>query len=143
MAEEAKNRSVPVAEGLFTWRSDNPQLIVTKCHSCGSYYFPKRRSCPNPNCKEKKIEDVLLSTAGKLWSYTSQNIPPAMSFKIDQKPPFMYGLVEFPEGIRILGLIAGAKLEELKIGMDMKLVVEAFSHNEEGQEIVTWKFRPD
>jgi uncharacterized OB-fold protein len=136
----SKSKNIAVIEGLFSWPSDNPQLIGTRCTSCDSYYFPRKKSCNNPACTEKKIQDVLLSTEGKLWSYTALRYPPVPPFKSDKKPPYPVGLVEFPEGIRVVGLITGCEFEDLKIGMDMKLVIETLFTNEEGQEVVTWKF---
>jgi uncharacterized protein len=142
MVAESSAKSKPVIPGLFTWPSDNPQLIGTKCHSCNSYYFPVKKSCNNPDCQEKKIEDVLLSTRGKLWSFSVLRYPPSPPFKTDKKPPFPIGLVELPEGIRVLGLLSGCKYEDLKIGMEMKLVIEPLYTDETGQQMVTWMFAP-
>jgi uncharacterized protein len=140
MTTGANNK--PMFEGLFTWQTDNPQLIATKCTSCNSYYFPKKQSCNNPKCKEKKVQDVQLSTVGKLWSYTVMRYPPAQPFRADKKAPFPLGLVELPEGVRILGLITDCKPEDLKIGMELKLAVEPLYHDEKGQGMLTWMFRP-
>ena len=37
---------VPVAEGIFTWPSDEPQLIGSRCAACGIVTFPAQDSCP-------------------------------------------------------------------------------------------------
>ena len=142
MNEEVVKNRRPVIEGLFTWPSDNPQLYGTRCISCNSYYFPKKLSCNNPHCKEKKAEEVLLSTRGKLWSYTVMRHKPQPPFMSDSDPPYPMGLVELSEGIRVAGLITGCEFEDLKVGIDMELVIETLYHDEEGQEVVTWKFRP-
>jgi uncharacterized protein len=142
MSETLAKKSIPIMEGLFTWPSDKPQLIGTKCVSCNTIYFPNKQSCNNPKCKEKKVQEILLSTEGTLWSYTIMRYPPAPPFKIEQKAPFPVGFVELSEGIRILGLITGCTPENLSIGMKMKLVVESLFTNDEGQEVVTWKFTP-
>jgi uncharacterized protein len=142
MNDELTNKSVPVIKGLFTWPTENPQLIGTRCLSCNSYYFPTKPTCSNPNCQEKKVQEVLLSTEGKLWSFTVLRYPPSPPFKNDQKPPYPVGLVELPEGIRVMGLITGCEVDKVKIGMNMKLVVETLYKNEEGQDVLTWKFKP-
>jgi uncharacterized protein len=142
MNPEATQKNVPVLEGLFTWPSDNPHLIVTKCSSCNSYYFPKKPTCSNPECVEKKVQDVELSNDGTLWSYTIMRYPPAIPFKSEKKAPFPLGLVEFPEGIRVLGLLTECKPEDLKIGMKMKMVLEPLYHDEKGQGVLTWTFKP-
>jgi uncharacterized OB-fold protein len=142
MTMESQKQSIPVIEGLFTWPSDNPQLIGTRCLSCNSYYFPKKQSCNNPNCRGKEVQEVLLSTEGKLWSYTLMRYQPVPPFRAEQKPPYAVGLVELTEGIRVLGFVTDCEFKELAIGMEMKLIVEILYRNEEGQEVVTWKFRP-
>ena len=136
------NESKPVIKGLFTWPSENPQLIGTHCLSCNSYYFPTKPTCSNPDCTEKKVEEVRLSTEGTLWSYTIMRYPPSPPFKTDQKPPFPVGLIELPEGIRVMGLITGCPPDKLAIGMKMKLIVEPLYRDETGQDIVSWKFKP-
>ena len=37
---------IPVAEGVFTFPSDDPQLIGSKCADCGMVTFPTQASCP-------------------------------------------------------------------------------------------------
>ena len=37
---------VPVAEGVFTWPSDDPRLIGSRCAACGIVTFPAQASCP-------------------------------------------------------------------------------------------------
>ena len=134
--------TIPIIDGLFTWPSDNPQLIATHCTSCNTYYFPNKRSCNNPNCKDKKVEEALLSTRGKLWTYTLMQYPPAPPFKSNKEPPYPVGVIELPEGIMILSLLTDSEADKLEIGMDMELVIETLYRNEDGAAILTWKFRP-
>ena len=136
-------KQIPVVEGLFSWPSDKPQLIGTRCLSCGSYFFPKKVTCNNPDCKEKKVEQVLLSRRGKLYSYTVQYYPPPPPFKYSE--PFTaygIGLVELPEGIRIASMLTTGDVNEISIGMDVELVVEKQYEDDEGNEVVTYKFKP-
>ena len=37
---------VPVADNLFTWPADEPQLIGSRCTACGIVTFPAQASCP-------------------------------------------------------------------------------------------------
>jgi len=36
----------PIAKGLFTWPSDEPRLIGSRCTACGVVTFPTQDSCP-------------------------------------------------------------------------------------------------
>lgn len=80
----------------------------------------------------------MLSRRGRLVSYTIQRYQPPL-FKMDPFNPFAIGLIELPEGINVLGILT--TIENLKLGLDMELVVEAL-YVEDGKEIMTWKFRP-
>jgi len=136
-------KKVPVVEGLFTWPSDEPQLIGTKCTSCGNYFFPKKMACSNPDCKEKKVEDTLLSRRGKLYSYTIQYYPPPPPFKYTEPfMPYGIGLIELPEGVRLPAMLTISDPADIKIGMDVEMVVEKQYEDEEGNEVVTYKFKP-
>ncbi len=140
----SEKKQIPVVEGYFTWPSDDPRLIVTKCKSCGYCFFPKTSTCGNPNCKKKDVEAILLSKRGKLNSYTIQYYKPPEPFVApDPFVPYGIGLVEFPEGIRIMGQMTGCDPEkELKMGMDVEMVIEKMYEDEDGNEVMTWKFKP-
>ena len=42
----------PIAE-IFTWPSENPQLIGTKCDDCGAVTFPAQTRCSR--CSSPKM----------------------------------------------------------------------------------------
>ncbi|MBW2094740.1 MAG: Zn-ribbon domain-containing OB-fold protein [Deltaproteobacteria bacterium] len=138
----ADTEKIPVIEGLFTLHPEEPKLIGSKCTSCGTYYFPQTISCSNPDCSEERVEDAFLSRRGKLWSFTVQHYPPPPPFKA-QEPfvPFGIGVVEFPEEIRVAGILTESDPEKLKIGMELELLLDK-AYEEDGKEVVTWKFRP-
>jgi len=138
-----QKRQIPLIEGLFTWPSDEPHLIGGRCKSCSTYFFPKWLVKHKPNCRERHIEEVLLSRRGKLNSYTIQHYPPPPPFKSpDPFIPYAIGWVSLPEGIAIAGIITGAKLEDLKTHMDVELVVEKAWVDEHGNDALTWKWQP-
>ena len=136
------SEKIPIIEGLFTLDPEEPRLIGSRCTSCGTYYFPKTISCSNPDCNDKMVEESLLSRRGKLWSFTVQHYPPPPPFKA-QEPfvPFGIGVVELPEEIRVAGILTESDPEKLKIGMELELLLEK-AYEEDGEEVVTWKFRP-
>ncbi len=133
---------VPVAQDLFRAEGDQARLIGTRCTSCGTHYFPKSLSCRNPQCRDKKIEDVLLGPRGTLYSYTLQAYRPPALFRMEHWAPYMIGQVELPEGLRVMGMLTGCDNNEVRIGMDVELTVEPLYTNEEGREVMTYKFRP-
>jgi uncharacterized OB-fold protein len=64
----------PVAEGIFTWPAEEPQLIGSRCTACGIVTFPAQESCPR--CAATAMEEQLLARRGRLWAWTTQSFPP-------------------------------------------------------------------
>jgi len=137
-------KQIPAVEGAFTWPSTEPHFIASRCKQCGTVSFPKSSVCRNPKCKKKAdVEETLLTRRGKLLSYTLICYPPPPPFVAPQPfVPFSIGEVAFPEGIAIMGQLVGKKYEDLKIGMDVEMIVAKLFEDEKGNEVVGWKFRP-
>lgn len=135
-------KSVPIIEGLFTWPSESPKLIGSKCPICGSIQFPKSNVCNNPDCThEKPPEEVLLSTTGTLYSYTIHryDLREPLSY---HKAPYAIGAVELPEGIIIVGRLTITEEDKIKIGMKMKLKVDKLYEDDENIYL-TYFFEPE
>lgn len=128
---------------LVDWSTGEARLMSAKCHSCGTYFFPKEHYQHRPGCVREKIEDVLLPKKGKLASYTIQYYPCPPPFKTEKKiTPYGIGLVEFTdENLQVAGIITDTDLKSLKVGMEMETTTLPMYTNEEKQEVVTWAFR--
>jgi hypothetical protein len=134
----------PVLPGWFTL-GDKPQLLGTRCTSCGTHYFPKLTTfCKNPDCEGEGFEEVPLSRTGKLWSFTNASYKPPEPY-ISPEPfvPYAIAAVELDaEKMVVLGqVVAGVGVAELKAGMDMELVLEPIL-KADGGEVLTWKWKP-
>lgn len=140
MPEQAQQ--VPIADGLYTWPSDSPQLIASRCKSCKEVTFPAQKSCPA--CTGESVEEILLSRRGQLWTWTIQRFPPPPPFIGNVEPfePYGVGYVELPEGVRVEARLTTANPAELEIGMDMDLVIEKFTDGDAGEELMTFAFAP-
>ena len=93
MTEKTK---APAVEGLFTMDPRDPRLLGTQCRACGTYFFPAERTfCRNPSCDRADLEEVPLSSKGKVWSYTSASYKPPPPF-VAKEPfePFAIAAVE-------------------------------------------------
>ena len=133
----------PIAEGLFTVSDGKPSLIVTHCKSCGDYFFPKTFTCHNPKCKNKEIEEVMLSRKGKVSTYSVMCYPPPPPYVVPEKyVPIPVVAVAFPEGINIIGMMEGCEQKDLKIGMEVELITNVIYTNKNNEDIVCWKFKP-
>jgi uncharacterized OB-fold protein len=136
--------SVPVAEGIFTWPSDEPQLIGSRCGACGITTFPAQDSCPR--CASTEMGEQLLSRCGRLWAWTTQDFPPPSPPYAGPTGkafvPFAVGYVELPGEVKVETRLTENDPEALDIGMEMELVVVPFRTDDEGNEVVTFAFAP-
>ena len=135
----SEKMKVSINEKLFKLPSpeEEPHLEGVKCRICGEFFFPKRTRCIN--CFVEEMEEVALSKRGKIYSYTIvHHETPGYSGPL----PYAVGAVELPEGIVILSPLTQCAFEKLKIGRDVELVLEKLHHDEDGNEVISYKFRP-
>ncbi len=135
---------VPLAEGLFTFPSDEPQLIGSRCAACGIVTFPAQHSCPR--CASTEMAEQLLARRGRLWAWTTQDFPPPSPPYSGPTGkdfvPFGVGYVELPGEVKVETRLTESNPDALTIGMDMELVLVPFRTDDDGDEVVTFAFRP-
>ncbi len=136
-------KRIPIVDGVFAETADGPRLIGSRCTACAMLHFPRSPVCRNPKCAGRTVEDVPLAAQGELWSYTVQYYKPPARMRFDDPfVPYGIGLVDLAEGLRVLTMMSSPDPEKLKIGMKVELVLEPLYHNDDGDAVITWKFRP-
>jgi len=141
--EMSSKKKIAVEEGLWTNPSipgEKPHLIGSRCLSCGELYFPRKKKGLCIHCQQRALEDVLLSGKGKIVSFSVVAQPPAGGF-YRGPVPYAYGAVQLPEGVELFSLFTG-NLDELRVGMEVEMIVEKLFDDDEGNEITTYKFTP-
>lgn len=138
-------KQIPVADGVFTWPSDRPALIGSRCLECGNHMFPVQGSCPR--CSGSRTESVELERRGTLWTWTVQGFPPkSPPYAGDADPrtfrAFGVGYVELRNQLKVETRLTESDPSRLRIGMEMELVVVPLAADSEGNEIVTFAFAP-
>jgi uncharacterized OB-fold protein len=137
------SEQTPVADDLLRVDEDGAAALVgSRCGGCGHHYFPKSLSCRNPRCETKEVHEVLLGRRGHLYSYTVQAYQPPALFRMDPWAPYVIGLVELPEGLRVLGMLTGCEPEGVEIGMPLQVVAEPLHRDPSGRAVITYKFSP-
>jgi len=136
------NHSRPIADDLFTWPSDEPQLIASKCRDCATVTFPRQTSCPN--CAGRDVEVHLLARRGTLWTYTVQNFRPKAPFVGADAAfaPYAVGYIDLAGEVLVESRLVMTDLGELRIGAAMELVMEVIAHDGDGAPTVTFAFAP-
>jgi uncharacterized OB-fold protein len=135
--------TVPVAEGIFGGPPDDPQLIGSRCADCGMVTFPTQASCPRDG--STAMEEHLLARRGTLWAWTTQSFPPPAPYAGPTGPdfvPFGVGYVELGGEIRVEARLTESDPERLAHGMEVELVIVPFRTDDDGNDVVTFAFRP-
>ncbi len=144
--KQKTGKQIPAIEGWFTWpATPESHLIGTRCRSCGDYFFPFVLACRNPRCMSTDLEEVLLSRKGKLFTYSVNYFPaPPPYVPPDPFVPYATSIIELEkEQMKIQGQISQeANLETLKVGMEMEVVLETLYTDNEGNDVLTWRFKP-
>jgi uncharacterized protein len=138
--------TLPIAEGLFTWPG-TPGLIGGSCLYCGTTTFPRQAACPR--CTRTSIREVALASRGTLWSWTIQGFEPKAPYA-GRGPftPYGVGYVELAAledgaaAVLVESLLTVADPGQLHIGDEMELVIVPFRRDPDGNELVTFAFRP-
>jgi uncharacterized OB-fold protein len=140
---EVESKYIPIRDDFFSkplCPLKNVRLMGSRCRTCGEVYLGKAIACQQ--CQDTDMEDIVLGRYGTLYSYTIiRNRPPGDYKGSEPFEPFAVGLVELPEGIRILAPLTGFNFEELKIGTELELLVEEFYEDEARRRILIYRFR--
>jgi uncharacterized OB-fold protein len=133
----------PIAD-VFTWPSDDPRLIGSRCTACGATTFPVQSRCPR--CGGTGMERLELPQRGTLVSWTTQAFPPVVPYAGDETGasfvPFGVGLVQLGDVVRVEARLTESDPERLDFGMPVELRIVPFYVDEAGDEIVTFAFAP-
>ena len=136
-------RQVPIKQGLFSLPLspvEQVKLMGSRCKDCDEISFGKQQTCSN--CGGRNMEEMPLSRKGKLWTYTVIRHKPPGDYKgPDPFVPFGLGLVELPEGIRVLSPIQ-CDLERMAIGMELELDIYSLYLDENNNEVMSFRFKP-
>lgn len=136
--KEAGKKVLCIREGLFSIPSESgerPYLLGSCCKTCAQVFFPPRKVCSK--CLGEGMETIPLSAKGKLYTYTIIEYPPP-----GVTAPYAIGYVDLPEGVRIFSILTDWDRENLRVGMDVELTFGLFKEDKEGNQILTYKFRP-
>ncbi len=135
MAEPATQSAsmVPLQAGLFVDDAGGtPHLAGTRCRVCGTHFFPRRRVCAR--CLSTDTETVPLSERGVLYTYTvvHQSTP-------EFRTPYILGYVDLPDGVRVLAPLADIAVDDVHIGMSLRLCIEPVRTDAEGRLVLGYR----
>jgi uncharacterized OB-fold protein len=123
-----------VRAGLFT---EDGALLGGKCTNCGNVLFPRADSCTY--CAAEDPTPVELSRRGTLWSWTAVTAPPP---GYEGEVPFGIGIVELPEGVRVISRLTESDPSALHAGQPMECRAVRLHTDAEGNDVMTYAFAP-
>jgi uncharacterized OB-fold protein len=138
-AEDKPKRAVPLREGLFcipTKPGEKPSLIASRCSRCGEHFYPKRAICLA--CGKVGLEEAYLTGPGKIWTFTiARETPPGSLIRA----PYVVAQVQLPEKVIVGSVLTDCDVDSVRVDMPVELVLEKVKEDEEGNDVVAFKFR--
>jgi uncharacterized OB-fold protein len=127
---------VMVRNGLFT-DDPAPALLGSRCLDCATPHFPHHDTCPY--CASEHTEPAAFSGPGSLWAWTAVTAPPPGYIG---ETPYGMGVVELPEGIRVITRLTESDPAVLSAGQPMELQIVPLHTDDDGNQIITFAFAP-
>ena len=135
---------IAFAEDVFTWPSDDPQLIGGRCPACSAVTFPHQATCAR--CGAPEVERHLLPRQGTLWTFTTQGFLPKEPYAGGETQetfqPYGVGLVQLGDEVKVEARLTESDPERLRIGMPLELTVIPFRTDPDGTEVMVFAFAP-
>ena len=132
---------IPIEQKIFTIPSlpeEKPYLVAAQCDGCNEIMFPYQDTCPN--CGKRGLRMINLSRRGRIVVSTIVRYPPQL---YNGSVPYVVAKVELPEGITVPSIVRGwQKDEPPPYGLEVEVDLEVFGVDEQGNEILSYIFKP-
>jgi len=130
-----------VADGLVRGEGAEARLLAGRRRADGKVVFP----LPQGDGADGH-EAVALPTEGTLWSFTVQRFRPKPPYAGpgDERSfsPYAVGYVQLPGAIIVESRLETRDFDGLRIGMPMVFTLQTFRTEPDGQDVLTYAFRP-
>jgi hypothetical protein len=128
----------PIAPGLFVVGPEGPRLLAARCAVCAELHFPAEAVCPY--CAATDVGVVPAGPEGRLKLFTAVlTRPPGYRGDI----PYGFGVVELADGLEVITRLTEPRLDRLRAGLRVRLVVEPLFTDEDGRPVLSYAFRPE
>jgi uncharacterized protein len=124
---------IPTAETARYWQAALAgRLEIQYCRACARHQFYPRRFCTR--CLSDGIEWVQARGSGRVYTYTVCHIAghPALTAQV----PYVIGMIELDEGVRMLAGIVDADMDRLAVGAPVQVCFQRI-----GDDLVLPMFR--
>lgn len=113
------------------------KLMAGKCSLCGKIHLPPRPLCDN--CYSQTFEWLEIQGKGKLLTYTVIHVAPA---QFQALAPYVVGIIQLENGLKIPGMVSGVPHDMLKVGMDLAIDFAACAAQQTWPQWPRYCFKP-
>jgi len=134
---------VPFKAGMLTAPLSAPEEVRLKgisCRDCGALALGERQHCIN--CTSTNVAEYIFAKHGKVYTYTVVRHAPPPPYPQENFKPFPVVWVELEDKLFVLGELKDCGLDEVEIGMTVELVVDKGWEDDNGNDVMMYKFRP-
>jgi uncharacterized OB-fold protein len=128
----------PLIDGLFVTDGGEPRLLIGRCPACDGQHFPAQPSCPS--CGADRCSTHAAGPLGTLELYTAVHARPP-GYRGDV--PYGFGVVALDGGLCIVSRLTEHRLERLRPGLRVRLVVTPVATDDGGTPLLCWAFSPE
>lgn len=124
---------------LYRNRGTVTGLMGGHCTVCGTLQFPKSKVCVGPNCHafHSQVDHPFADMVGNVMSFTAD----MLTYCPD--PPQLFGMVQFPEGGRMMIDFTDVTADKVAVGTPMRMVFRIKDiDNQRGFTRYFWKATP-
>ena len=137
---EVEKKTLPIVAYLHLPESpdEQPYLWGNKCKSCGAVYVGSRMACSR--CSSRELEEIRFSNVGEIWTFgvVHQSMP-------NVPTPFVAAIIDLPEGASVRATVSGLDPSQPGpswFGTKVEMYVEKAYTDKQGNDIITYKYRP-
>ena len=90
-----------------------------RCPKCGTLQFPPAKICVNPSCRAVGPQEPyrLADSTPRVASFTEDWLA------FTPHPPTCYGMIEFPEGVKIMAQFTSDAAGRMQVGLPLRMVL--------------------
>jgi uncharacterized OB-fold protein len=112
------------------------EFMLPRCIACGTVRWPPGPMCYR--CQDGRTEWFAASGRGSVYSWIVA-AHPVLPVLADQVP-YVVGLIELEEGVRVVGNVTGCSVDEVQAGMPVEVYFETADH---GVRLPNFVSRPE
>lgn len=127
---------LPLQEGLYATVDGEARLIASACDACQRVFFPRRSFCGR--CSSPAMRQQPLSRTGVLHAFSLIDRKPKLAV-ID--PPYVQAQVAMPEGVHVFTVLSGCDHDQLRIGMEVEMYLDAVPAPDGKGQVEAYMFR--